>query len=119
MREFSRADRLSSQIARELSEMLLNNAFIPPNTIISITEVELSKDLRYGKIYYSAYGDDQARARAENFFKKRHKQIRMELAGKIHVRFVPELKFIFDPSMERGQRINELLDRIKKDDQQS
>lgn len=119
MREFSRADRLSSQIARDLSEMLLNNASIPPNTIISITEVELSRDLRYGKVYYSAYGDDQAPARAENFFKKKYKQLRMELASKIRVRFVPELKFIFDPSMERGQRISELLDRIKKDEQQS
>ncbi len=118
MRDFSRADRLSSQIARELSEILLNNTSIPPDTIISITGVELSRDLRYGKVYYSAYGDEHASNRAESFFKKKQKQIRMELAGKIRVKFVPELKFIFDISMERGQRISELLDRIRKNEQQ-
>lgn len=118
MKDFSRADRLSSQIARELSEILLNDTSVPPDTIISITGVELSRDLRYGKVYFSAYGDDQASTRAGNFFKKKQKQIRMELASKIRVRFVPELKFIFDTSMERGQRIDELLDRIKNDEQQ-
>ena len=119
MKDFSRSDRLSSQISRELSTILLNNLTVPANTIISITEVELTKDIRVGKVYYSGYGGDDAISRAEKFFKDNCKLIRKELAGKIRVKFIPELIFIHDPSIAREQRISELLDRIKRDERQS
>ncbi|MCP4582978.1 MAG: 30S ribosome-binding factor RbfA [candidate division Zixibacteria bacterium] len=116
MKDFSRADRLSSQIARELSEILLYYRAVPANTIITIVEVEMSRDLRVGKVYYSVYGDDNAAEKADIFFRDHHKQIRSELAGKIRIKFMPELKFEYDQAIERGLRINELLNRIKKDD---
>jgi ribosome-binding factor A len=119
LRDFSRSDRLSSQISRELSTMLLNNLTLPANIIISITEVELAKDLRIGKVYYSVYGGDDAVPKAEKFFKDNYKLIRKELAGKIRVKFIPELIFRHDPSIQREQRISELLDRIKEDENQS
>ena len=118
MKDFSRTDRLSSQISRELSGIFVNTIIPPSNLIISITEVELSKDLRYGKIYFSVYGDESAVENAEKFFKDNIKSIRKELAGRIRVKFMPELKFLYDPSIEREHRISELLDRIKKDEQQ-
>lgn len=116
MKDFSRSDRLSSQIRRELSNILLRDIAVPANMIISITEVELTKDLRVGKVYYSVYGDKEYIPKAEKFFKDNYKLIRKELAGKIRVKFVPELVFIYDPSIEREQRISELLDRIKRDE---
>ena len=119
MKDFSRIDRLSSQISRELSGIFINTIIPPANLIISITEVELSKDLRYGKIYYSVYGDESSINNTEKFFKDNYKVIRKELAARIRVKFMPELKFIYDPSIEREQRISELLDRIKKDESQN
>ena len=116
MSEFSRSDRLSAQIIRELSGYLINFPAVPSGVIITITDVELSKDLRYGKIYYSVLGGQDAVERTEEFFRENHKQLRMELAHKIRIKFMPELRFIYDKSIERGQRISELLDRIKKDD---
>lgn len=116
MSEFSRSDRLSAQIVRELSKYLLTFPAVPAGVIITITEAELSKDLRYGKVYYSVLGGEDAVERTEEFFKENHKQLRMELAHRIRIKFMPELRFIYDKSIERGQRINELLDRIKKDD---
>jgi len=119
VKDFSRTDRLSSQISRELSGIFVNTIIPPSNLIISITEVELSRDLRYSKIYYSVYGDESAIENAEEFFKDNYKSIRKELAARIRVKFMPELKFLYDPSIEREQRISELLDRIKKDEQKS
>jgi len=116
MSEFSRSDRLSSQIVRELSEYLLKYSAVPAGLIISITDVELSKDLRYGKVYYSVLGAMEAVEKAERFFKDNNKQLRMHLAKKIRVKFMPEIRFKHDNSIERGQRISELLDRIKDDD---
>lgn len=119
MKDFKRADRLSSQIRRELSNLLIDTLPPPIDTIITITEVSLTKDLRIGKIYYSVYGDNNAIDRADKFIKKNTKRLRMELAGKIRIKFMPELVFYYDPSIEREQRISELFDRIKKDEEQS
>lgn len=118
MKDFSRADRLSAQIARELSALLLNFSPKPEGLLISIIEVELSKDLRYAKVFYSVLGDEETAEKADVFFRDNYKQIRMELAHSIRVKFMPELKFQYDNSIERGQHISELLDRIKKDEQQ-
>jgi len=117
MKDFSRADRLSSQISRELAALLIGFPSAPASLIISITDVELSRDLRQAKVFYSVYGNDDAIQKAERFFKDFNKQIRLELASKIRVKFMPELYFEYDNSIERGQRINELLNRIKEDEQ--
>lgn len=117
MKDFSRIDRLSSQISRDLAEILRGHRELPPGLIISITEIELSKDLRHGKVFYSVYGDDDSEEKASQFFELHLKQIRKELAKKIRIRFMPELSFHYDPSIERSQRISELLDQIKKDNE--
>lgn len=118
MKGFARNDRLASQIKRELSEIIINDPELPSGMIISITDVELTKDLRYGKVFYSVLGDKSMRDKAALYFEKQTKNIRMEVASQICVKFIPELKYLYDNSIERGQRIDQLLDQIKNDRQQ-
>jgi ribosome-binding factor A len=118
MKGFARNDRLASQIKRALSEIALNDSELPSGMIISITDVELTKDLRYGKVFYSVLGDNDMRDKATQYFEKQAKNLRMELASQIRVKFIPELKYLYDNSIERGQRIDQLLDQIKNDRQQ-
>ena len=119
MKDFSRADRLSSQIGRELAEIFIKTLPLPKDIMLSITEVEVSRDLRYAKVFYSIFGPDNAVTVAGKFLDKNYKAIRMELAKNIRIRFMPELKFIYDESIIREQRILNLLDRIKKDEPES
>ena len=116
MKDYSRVNRLSSQITRELSSLLLDDVRPPSGIMITINEVELSKDLRYGKVFYSVYGDTKAVENGRKFIEANQKVLRRELAGKIRIKFMPELKFEFDPSIEREQRIHDLLNRIKDDE---
>ena len=120
MKDFSRSDRLASQLSRELSEVLHLHEQLPSGLMISVMEIDLTKDLRYGKVYYSAFGKENAMEEAEKFFNENSKQIRKALASRVRVRYIPELEYLFDPSIERGQRISELLDKIKEnnDEQQ-
>ncbi len=118
MKGFARNDRLASQIKRELSEIIINDTELPSGMIISITDVELTKDLRYGKVFYSVLGDNSMREKASQYFEKQTKNLRMEIASQIRVKFIPELKYLYDNSIERGQRIEQLLDQIKNDRQQ-
>jgi ribosome-binding factor A len=118
LKGFARTDRLASQIKRALSEMIIGYSGLPSGLIISITDVELTKDIRYGKVFYSVLGDESAREKAILFFENHAKNLRMEVASQIRVKFVPELKYVYDNSMEYGQRIDQLLDQIKNDRQQ-
>jgi ribosome-binding factor A len=118
LKGFSRNDRLASQVKRALSEMIIGYSGLPDGLIISITDVELTKDLRYGKVFYSVLGDQNAREKAATFFENYAKDLRMEVASQIRVKFVPELKYVYDNSMEYGQRIDQLLNQIKNDRQQ-
>lgn len=118
MKGFARNDRLASQIKRTLSEIVLSDSELPSGMIISITDVELTKDLRYGKVFYSVLGDNTMRDKATQYFEKQTKNLRMEVASRIRVKFIPELKYLYDNSIERGQRIDQLLNQIKNDRQQ-
>ena len=116
MKSFHRTDRLAAQIKRELSEILLKFEESPATGIISITEVELSKNLRLGKVFFSVLGDESAKNMAEIFFETHGKELRRRLGSRIRVRFLPELNFNYDNSIERGMRINELLEKIKDEE---
>jgi len=118
MKDFNRLDRLSSQMKRELSEIITTHSNLPQGLIISVIDIEVSRDLRVCKVFYSVFGGDEAIEKAQNFLSKYNKSIRMELAHRLSIRITPELRFNYDASLERGQRINELLDRIKHDDEQ-
>jgi ribosome-binding factor A len=118
MKNFTRSERLGSQIQKEMSLIMMGFGGIPAGIIISITDVELTKDLRSAKIYYSVLGNESAESEADAFLKAHIKQLRMELTSRIRVKFAPEIKFLLDKSIEHGRRIEELLDIIKNEEQE-
>ncbi len=113
-----RSERLEDQIRRDLSDMLqreMTDPRLSNGSVISVTAVELSEDLRYARAYISILGsDDQAR---EAFKGIRHAAgyLRRGLAQRLTLRFVPELTFELDASMARGARIMELLKEINNE----
>jgi len=113
MRDFSRRDRLSSQILRELSQLLLKDVTPPYGLMISFNEIKLTKDLKHGKVFYSVLGGDEEVKKAGIFIQTHQKKIRKLVANSIRIKYMPELTFEFDPSIEREQRIGELLNQIK------
>jgi ribosome-binding factor A len=88
--------------------------------MVSFTSVELSKDLRYAKVYYSFLGDEAERNGLRDYFGQNGKRIRQEVGRRLRVRHIPEMTFHFDTSIERSARVEELLNELhrerKKDD---
>lgn len=116
MKSFGRKDLLAKQIMRELASIILKKKTAEDNIVISITDVELSRDLKYCKVYYSVLGDAQFRETIDDYLKKHLREFRADLAGRIRIKNVPELQFHYDDSIVRGQRIEELLNQIRKND---
>ena len=113
-----RSERLQDQIRSDLSEMLQREVVDPrlsTGALISITDVELTEDLRYARVYVSILGgDEQVR---EAFAGIRHAAgyLRRGLAQRMTLRFVPELNFELDASVARGARVLELLKQISEE----
>ncbi|BAU67358.1 ribosome-binding factor A [Stanieria sp. NIES-3757] len=112
-----RVSRISSLIKREVSQMLLNG--IKDDRVgagmVSITDVNVSGDLQHAKIFVSIYGTEEAKAETMEGLKSSTAFVRKELGHRIRLRRTPEVIFLEDHSLERGDRILNLINQISSD----
>lgn len=120
MKPFSRSDRVSGQIHKTLSDLLHRGIKDPRVDGVVITGVKMARDLKSAKIYFttpgSVGGDEKLKEEAVNGFNSALGYIKRTLAGKLGLRYMPDLKFFHDESFEQGARIEAVLRTIKKDD---
>ncbi len=111
-----RNTRLNGEIQKEIYTIITRKLKNPLVTeMVSVTEVDLSRDLSHAKVYISVYsGSDEKKKATFNAIKGDAKRIRHELAQSMNTRYVPELEFLVDDSMAYGDRIDKLLNKIEK-----
>jgi ribosome-binding factor A len=109
-----RVSRVAALIQEEVSQMVLHE--IKDDRVgagmVSVTEVDVSGDLQHAKIYVSIYGTDQARAETMAGLKSATGYVRRELGRRIRLRRTPEIIFIEDRGIERGDRVLTLLNQL-------
>ncbi len=111
--QFERTDRIAAQIMRE-TERIIREEVSDPRTdcMFSITHVEVTRDLRYAKVYVSIY-EEEKRAPMMKALKKAAGFIRHHL-GVLQLRYTPELLFELDTTIEYGVHIASLLNQLSK-----
>jgi ribosome-binding factor A len=109
-REFSRNQRLGTQIMRTLSELLRFETKDPRLTGVSLTSVELSRDLSVARVYFSLLDPDDSPEPVLEGLGKAAGFLRAKLGSAIKVRHVPELRFVHDDSAEQSAKISQLID---------
>ncbi len=114
-REFARHQRLGTQILRTLSELLRFESKDPRVQGVSLTAVDLSRDLGVAKVYFSLLDPEDSPALALEGLEKAAGFLRSRLGREIKVRHVPELRFIHDDSAEHGMKIDGLIDGALRD----
>ncbi|SHH67400.1 ribosome-binding factor A [Caloranaerobacter azorensis DSM 13643] len=113
-----RLKRISEEIKKIVSELLKEGLKDPRISMMtSITEVEVTKDLRYAKIYVSILGDENEREETLTGLKNATGFIRKEIGNKLKIRYTPEPIFCLDKSIERGVYISQLLNKIKQEEE--
>ncbi len=105
--------KLEKQIERELSHILLNDVNDDIG-FITITGVDLTKDLSFAKIYYSVLGNEDKKAAVAKNLDKAKGFMRTMLGTRVQMRKLPELIFSFDESIEYGNKIDKLIVKIKE-----
>jgi ribosome-binding factor A len=112
MKPYSRSDRVGGLIQQVLAELLLKEISDPRLANTTITGVKVSRDLRIAKIYFTSRTSEAALKgfdRARGFVKK-------ELAQRLGLRYMPDLKFYYDDTIDRGARMEKLLKMVKEND---
>jgi ribosome-binding factor A len=110
-----RIARLRELFKEETSAILQRNMRDPRIGFVSVTDVELSPDLRHARIFVSIYGDAEAKARTMEGLRSAEGFVRTELAHRIRLRYTPEVSFRIDESIEQGDRVNRLLRQVTKE----
>jgi ribosome-binding factor A len=106
-----RQKQVSSLIQKELGDLLEKRVSDPRLNFATITAVEISPDLRQAHIFVSVMGNQQE---AMEGFDHAASFLRHELSSRLALRYMPELTFHLDDSLERGERIDQLLEEIQR-----
>lgn len=115
MKPFARSDRVSGQIQKVLSEILLKKVKDPRLENASITDVRMSRDLRIARIYFVTFGNKKNIEEALEGFKSALGYVKRTLARQLGLRYMPDLKFFYDESFDYGSHIDKVLKAVKAD----
>ena len=112
-KSFHRTDRVSAQLRRELG--IIVHATVREHGLpsVSVSDVEVTRDMAHAKVYVTALLPESSLATVKAL-KELAPEMRYQLAHAVKMRHVPELHFHYDDSVDRGERIEELLRNIAK-----
>jgi ribosome-binding factor A len=111
MKEFDRTERIGAALQRELTEIFREQVRDPRFKRITVQEVRVSRDLSHAKVYFTCFPlDEDAHEQARLLNGRLAGFLRSELAHRVRLRTVPQLKFVHDDSVARGERLAHLIE---------
>jgi ribosome-binding factor A len=105
-------ERAQDLVRQEISRLLLMKAKDPRLAESTITRVRMTGDLKQATVYFSTYGDTEKREEAQRGFDKAVGFFRREVGRVLELKFVPELRFEFDKSMEYARHMDQVLSQL-------
>ena len=110
-----RIEKLQELIKQEMSKMLLKELKDPRIGFVTVTDVEMTGDLREAKIYVSVMGDEEKVKNSLEGLNSALGFVRREIGQRIRLRFTPEISFALDTSLDYGDHIQKLLLQVEGD----
>lgn len=111
-KESRRSSRVSDLVRAEISRLVLIEAHDPELRRVTITDVEMPPDLKSARVYFSCLGGDAEREKVAEALRRAVGYLRREVGQRCGLRYPPDLKFVSDLSLERGARVEELLNQV-------
>jgi ribosome-binding factor A len=110
----SRASRVADQIREDLSTLLAREVHDPGIGFLTITHVKVSPDLQQARVDYTTIGDDKARKETARALDRALPFLRRQIGQRLRLKRVPELSFLYDEAIEKGDRIERILLELNK-----
>jgi len=111
-----RTGRVASLIKEEIGALLVREYNDPAYGFITVTDVEMSPDLRVAKVYFSVFAKPDVQASTMAMLEEEKGRIRSVVGSQMKIRFIPELHFYLDGTQDRVERLNRIFKQIHKDD---
>jgi ribosome-binding factor A len=115
MTGFSRAQRVGGLIQKILAELLHKDLSDPRLHLTTVTQVTVTRDLRIARVYFATAGGKETAAAAAEGFASAAGFIKRRLGRELGLRYMPQLEFFYDESLDHGARIDQLLKSIAVD----
>lgn len=112
MKSFSRAEQIGKQVQRGVSSVLRKGLRDPRLEMTTITGVTVSQDLSVAYVYYIIYGDEKRKKDAAAGFRSAAGFIKRSLARQLKMKYMPEIRFCYDDSIDYGTRIDRILEQL-------
>ncbi len=110
-----RNERVRKTLMKEIADIIqkeLRDSRI--HGVVSITDIEISHDNSFAKVYYSVFASEEEKATTIKAITDNTAKIRYEVGKRVRLRLTPELRFIPDDSLERGANVTELINKISR-----
>ena len=108
----SRMDKIEDLLQKEIANIVVTRIDNPDiKNTVTITDIKVSKDIRSAIVYFTTLQSDYKKI--EKMMNILKPTIKFHLSKNIHLKRIPDLKFIFDDTVLKGQKINKLLDSLK------
>lgn len=111
-----RGEKVNTELKREMSVLLrdIKDPRVP--MMISVMKTEVTKDMKFAKIYVSVMGSEEEKKNALKGLKSATSFLRREISRRLNLRITPELNFVIDDSIEYGNHIMDVINKINSED---
>jgi ribosome-binding factor A len=111
-----RADRVADSVRAAVADLILRDLKDPRIGMVTITEVDMTDDLKHARVFFSVVGTEEERQRSLAGLESASGFIRREVGRRLQLRYAPQISFRLDASPERAQRVAELLHSTRDDE---
>lgn len=115
MAQGSRPNRVADQLRAEIADLVARELHDPGIGFLTITHVKVTPDLQNARVYYTTLGDAKARRETERALERATPFLRRHIGRRLRLKRVPELEFFFDEAVERGDRIEQILQDLNSE----
>ena len=110
-----RTSRINETMKREIGNIVLMEIKDPRVKLVTITAVNVSKDLQHARVYFSVLGNSQQTSEAQAGLDSARGYIRKLIGARVRMRYTPEIEFIYDETIEYSDRIERTLEDLKNE----
>ena len=111
-----RPERVAEQLRMDCAEILQNEIKDPRVRLVTCTRVQVSPDLKHAKLYVSVLSDENTRLKAMDALEGATGFVRRRLSQRLGLRAAPDIQFVYDPSIEYGIRLEELIRQTRENE---
>ena len=110
-----RAVRVGDQILKEIADLLMRKVKDPRVYGVTLTGMDLSRDLKHGRVFFSVIGDHEDIINTQKGLDSAKGYIKREIGRRLNLRYMPDIMFQYDPAIETGNQMEKLFQKMYKD----